>query len=416
MQMYKIRLDSKIATNFRNTVNRYINLSIAQKYKRKNNKETNAWNTICSIMDRVDDLICYLNEKELNNGQWKRCAFDFFEFIEQAGVLVQCIDDAFKIYEIDFPQHGNIFKSKKINKNTLEFKKKDELDDLYFKYIRSLSSVHPSDTDRHRIFQETDFEVSPYVVWNEGIFTLNNPNADLVLVTYNNETSEFLTNKAIIISEVFNYIKYKYYSLNYLSKCISQKYEKIIDNFRNTPIKKPSDFDDYILYLKNIKKEALSRNPDMECDIQEVIDIFSLNLTNDSNTIKFDKYKNSLKYAFQAIHRQLQNMDFNCNSPIDQLLGDLLLGNIYFDDDNYHYPLSKILYLKEETGDKMWGIKMYKLLLSVFKKYIDISERDLYNLEYNELYILSQIALYHHALEFECNINYMIPDSDNYRC
>lgn len=414
--MYKIDLNPEVAVNFRNTINEYLNFSIVHEYKHKRiNKLENSWNSICSIMDRIDDLVIYLNQKTLNDGTWKRCAFDFFEFIEQAGVLIGCIEDAFKIYNMSFKNHNTIFRSKKINPNIITKKDVCKLDDSYFMYIRSLSTVHPSDTSHHREFQEADFEVSPYVVWNEGIFTLNNHGVDLVLVSYNNETSEFLINKGIIIKEIFNYIKYKYYSLNHLSKEITKYYESIIATYRHSKIKKLSDFNNYSLYLNNLKAEALKRNPDMEYEIQECIDIFSLNITNVNNSTKFIKYKNALKYAIQSFHRQLQNMDFDCISPFDRVIGELLLGRIYYKDNDYHYPLSKILYLKEKTGDKVFGLSMYKCLLNVFAKYVEVSEDDLYQLDYYELYVLSQIALYFHALDYDNDISRYIPNQDVYR-
>ena len=58
---------------------------------------------------------------------------------------------------------------------------------------------------------------------------------------------------------------------------------------------------------------------------------------------------------------------------------------------------------------------MYKLLLGVFEKYISVTEEDLHKLDYYELYVLSQIALYFHALEFDNIINELIPDTDYYR-
>ena len=110
--MYNIYLKPEVSTNFRNTINEYINFSIKHVYI-KDKKTTNAWNTLCCIMDRIDDLVVYLNQKKLNTGEWKGCAFDFFEFIEQAAVLISCIDDAFEIYSFQFPKHNVIFKSKK---------------------------------------------------------------------------------------------------------------------------------------------------------------------------------------------------------------------------------------------------------------------------------------------------------------
>lgn len=413
--MYKINLNPDIAIHFRNTINDYINLSMKHVYMHKNKKIENSWNSICSIMDRIDDLVYYLNQKELNNGTWNRCAFDFFEFIQQAGVLISCIDDAFKIYNVKQKNHNVIFKSKKINPKIQTSKDDCELDDDYFQYIRSLSSVHPSSTDRHRVFQEADFEVSPYVIWGGGIISLTDAKGDLIIVTYNNETEDFLTNKSIYISEIFNYIKYKYYSLNYLSKEISNLYNKVISNLRNQKIKKASDFKRYISYLNNLKKEAEERNPDMEYEIQEVIDIYKYRLKNSKNANKFKKYKKALKLAMSAYHRQLQNMDFNCTSPFDALLGKLLVGHIYYKDKDYHYPLEKILYLKEKMGEKRFGIIMYKSILEVFQRYVDISEKEVTDNNAKELYLLSQIALYFHSLEFKNIISSLIPNTKQYR-
>ena len=111
--MLKIYLKPEVSSNFRKVVNDYIDFSPNQKYSTKEKDGENAWNSLCSIMDRIDDLVYYLNQKELNNGQWRRCAFDFFEFIEQAGVLIDCVEEAFKIYNASFKQHHVIFKTKK---------------------------------------------------------------------------------------------------------------------------------------------------------------------------------------------------------------------------------------------------------------------------------------------------------------
>ena len=98
--MFNIYLNPIVGHNFRNVVNVFIDLSLKHKFYRKKQpkKLVNSWNSMCTIMDRIDDLVLYLNQKVLNNGTWERCAFDFFEFIEQAGVLIECIDYAFSIY------------------------------------------------------------------------------------------------------------------------------------------------------------------------------------------------------------------------------------------------------------------------------------------------------------------------------
>lgn len=418
--MQKIYLNDNVIRNFRNTINDYIDFSLLKKYKNNDN----AWNSICALMDRIEDIVIYLNEKELNTGKWNRCAFDFFEFIEQAGVLIECIDELYKIYDIKPSRTKTIFKHKEINeKYLLKLKKDNKIakvgDSNYFEYIRSLSSVHPGKTDRHKEFQFANFEVSPYVVWNGGIYALDpRCNGEIILVTYNNETDQMLINKSIYIKEIFNFIKYKYYSINYLTKYVKKYYLDEIKTLRDTPIRKRKDLKNNLEYLNNLVNESKKRCPNITDEIEEVIDIFNQQITREENINKYNKYCNALLYSMKGIHRQLQNMDFKCESPIDNLLFKLLVGEIHLKNNakmNYSYPLQKILDLKLESGDKEFALIQYKTLLPFFNKYIKVTEEDLYQLSYEELYVLSQIAIYLHELEYNDIVNFCIPNDEEFR-
>lgn len=418
--MHKIYLNDNVIRNFRNTINDYIDFSLLKKYKNNDN----AWNSICALMDRIEDIVIYLNEKELNTGKWNRCAFDFFEFIEQAGVLIECIDELYKIYDIKLSRTKTIFKHKEINeKYLLKLKKDNKIakvgDSNYFEYIRSLSSVHPGKTDRHKEFQFANFEVSPYVVWNGGIYALDSRcNGEIILVTYNNETDQMLINKSIYIKEIFNFIKYKYYSINYLTKYVKKYYLDEIKTLRDTPIRKRKNLKNNLEYLNNLVNESKKRCPNITDEIEEVIDIFNQQITREENINKYNKYCNALLYSMKGIHRQLQNMDFKCESPIDNLLFKLLVGEIHLKNNakmNYSYPLQKILDLKLESGDKEFALIQYKTLLPFFNKYIKVTEEDLYQLSYEELYVLSQIAIYLHELEYNDIVNFCIPNDEEFR-
>lgn len=418
--MYKIYLNDDVIRSFRNMINDYIDFSLAKKYKNNDN----AWNSICALMDRIEDIVIYLNEKELNTGKWNRCAFDFFEFIEQAGVLIECIDELYKIYDIKANKAKTIFKHKEINDKYLSKLKEEnkiaKVGDLnYFGYIRSLSSVHPGKTDRHKEFQFANFEVSPYVVWNGGIYALDTRcNGEIILVTYNNETDQMLINKSIYIKEIFNFIKYKYYSINNLTKYVKKYYLNEIKTLRDNPIRKRNDLKNNLEYLNNLVNESKKRCHNITDEIQEVIDIFNQQITREENINKYNKYCNALLYSMKGIHRQLQNMDFKCESPIDNLLFKLLVGEIYLKNNakmNYSYPLQKILDLKLESGDKEFALIQYKTLLPFFNKYIKVTEEDLYQLSYEELYVLSQIAIYLHELEYNDIVNFCIPNDEEFR-
>lgn len=422
--MYKIYLNNNVSSNFRNVVNKYINFSI-NKTAIFDKKRDNAWNSICAIMDRIDDLVIYLNDKELNNGKWRRCAFDFFELIEQASVLIECIDEAYMIYGIEPSKSNKIFKNKKLNDDYIknannELKKLKLNDKCYFEYIRSLSSVHPSRTSHHRQFQLSDFEVSPFVVWKDGICNIDpRCTGEIVLVTYSNGSVSQLTNKSIYINEIFNFIRFKYYSLNNLSKNIEKQYKKQISYLRKLKLKKIDEFIDYNKYLDYLIEESKKRGCDLEENLEEVKKILNCKNIKGNNKKFYNKYCNALKFAIKIIRRQLQNLDYKCNSICDNLLLNLLLGKIYEEKKegcSYSYYQEKICYLKDEYEEnKEYAISCFKELMPVFKNYIDLSIDNLIEYSYNDLYILSQIATYFHGLENDEIINKIIPNNDDYR-
>lgn len=153
-------------------------------------------------------------------------------------------------------------------------------------------------------------------------------------------------------------------------------------------------------------------------DIKEVIDILNIKITNEKNLDIYYKYCNGLRFYIKFIHRQLQNIDFKCKSPIDNLLYELLVGKIYIEktyEMNYSYPLSKIMELHQESGDKIYAKTMHKELLLFFNNYIEVTEEDLQRLSNEELYVLSQVAIYLHELDNDGTINKYIPAGEVYR-
>ena len=69
---FNIILDLSILKKLRNKINEQYNISYSKQYGKYR-----AWDKICSIMDRLDDTVAYLNEIKLNTGKYRRSAFDF---------------------------------------------------------------------------------------------------------------------------------------------------------------------------------------------------------------------------------------------------------------------------------------------------------------------------------------------------
>lgn len=420
---YQISLDSKLAQELRDTINGEINISLNKRQTlsiNRKEKEYPAWSLICAIMDRIDDTVDYLNSLKLNTGKYHRSAFDFFAFINQAVVIIDCIDMLAKIYDVSFSQED-------LSTNIFSQKGKDGqgTDKKYFAYIRSLCSVHPVETSYYsRTYQDNDFESSPFVVWNDGHIWLED-DCDISAVVYINKAEDYHKRVHIKISEVFSYVAYRYNLLNKVIESIKQYNKSIIQSYIERPIKKPEEFIDYIQYLENLKQEAAERFGDEYPYVLEfMISIMKLEISNSQNQDRYQKYCNALKYAVKFEHHALQQMNFEgfCNNGIIHPkinVETTLLHELYQvhsggrEASKYGYNIQKISYLNYDSGyyNKCWAFQMIEEAKCLFEKYI-IFEGAQSDFEY---YALVQIALYFDCLENKCLVNKNIPNSLDFR-
>ena len=107
--------------------------------KKRTMYETNASNCICACLDRIDSLINHLNDLfEANDSEYKIC-----DILSYGQTLIDCISILGKIFKVSFSYKNDSSCFKEKGKNG------SGNDDDYFKYIRSLCSVHPVETSRH---------------------------------------------------------------------------------------------------------------------------------------------------------------------------------------------------------------------------------------------------------------------------
>jgi len=414
-QKFKIDLNMSIIRNLRNAINEEQHISICKKFKRKN-VEYCSWDLVCATMDRIEDTVEYLNSLELNTGRCQRNAFDFIEFVNNAMIINDCISDLAKAYEVPFEQEN---KSTEIFNKTGKNGKGTDLD--FFKYIRSLSSGHPSDTSHYKeIYQDADFECSPFLTWNNGLF---GKEYDIHIRVYTNEKDKLGKNIEIKIDEIFEFIKYRYNLINKIIENIKCYQKNVIESYKNTLLQNEENFENYIEYLQYLKKEEEERLGKNNIHLLEyAINVFNLKLSNNNNELVFEKYKNALKHAIKFTHNEIQNMTrdgfANCgiknNITNGNLLDLIICENCNSEEANkYYYNIEKIGYLDYDSGyeNKRWAyiqLEDMKILLEKYVKFENASS-DIEN------YILVNIALYFDSLEVKCELNENIPNDINYR-
>lgn len=423
--MFQIKINTQVLTELRDTINNEVNISYNKEYyyvvDRRNNKtrEFRAWDKICAIMDRLDDTVDYLNNLELNTGKYKNSAFDFYDFINNASVVVDCIKELANIFDVDdnfLKKSTNIFnKLGKDGKGT---------DEKYFEYLRSLCSVHPVETSRHKRYQDNDFECSPYVVWSNRILGFNN-DCDLFAIIYTSVDDELSKKIGIYISQVFEYIETRVNFINNIIEEIEKYNNEVISSFKNKHIKNIDEFDNYIDYLRNLDKEAEERfGHEYYSKFDFIIKLLTLKVSNEKNKSKVDLYISALKYSVKYEHNALQNMSylgFDNNGVVNEkdnyetsLLSELYSLNSRSNEQRkYHYNFEKIECLNYYYGDnnKNWAYIMLNEASEFLERYISFEGAE----SSFEHYALVKVALYLHCLENECIVNTSIPNDLKYR-
>ncbi|MDA2593827.1 hypothetical protein PDQ30_26750 [Bacillus cereus group sp. Bc065] len=144
-ETYQINLDTDILVALREKVNEQQHITITI-----DDGEYHTWDKFCAIMDRLDDTVDYLNELKLNTDKYQSSAFDFYNFINNAAVVVDCVLGLAKIFNVSDEEICNsteIFNQLGNNGTGT--------DKRYFEYLRSLwGSVR-----KMRIYNVKEFNI-----------------------------------------------------------------------------------------------------------------------------------------------------------------------------------------------------------------------------------------------------------------
>lgn len=419
--MISVNLDLEIASNLRCVINEDRDFSYNHKSCKKNEaKKENpklypAWGRICALMDRIQDTAEHINDIKLHDEDEDRSAFSFTDLMNYSSVLMDCIYEIARIYEIDMIQYelsNAIFH--KPGKNNRGSDKK------YFEYLRSLCSVHPISTDRHPEYQDGEYECCPYVYWGDEILGTKIYNVNAMVYTDAQNT-----HKTIIISiqSIKVYIEYVYGLIDsVVIPGIEAFKERRREEFRKQKILSIDSFDDYVDYLENLKEEAAKRyNHNNDYYIDDTLRFFSVQFQDKKNRIGLLKMQNALKLAISFYHTSLQNMSwtgyentgirypeetdstflldcllFISNTSKEAMLHGYEIGTFHelCDDDHSYYPYRQI-----------------EMIRPFLERYVTLDEAK----TRLETYVLTQIALYLDALRNKNLINQNIPNDLKYR-
>ena len=417
-------LDPTVGARLRRAVNDDVNISISREQtlrQKKSNEPYPAWNRICALMDRIQDTAEYLSTADIKPHDERRGAFGFLNFMNHACVLLDCINEIARLYDVDLSLYNN---SCEVFHNA--GRDGTGSDKKYFEYLRSLCSVHPIETSRHPAYQDTDFESCPYVKWNDGWMHAEK-SCDLYALVYTNRFgSDHYKTVLIRLPEVYRYIEHRY---GLLDEVISPGIEAYKEGFREErrkrEIKQENDFNSYTDYVCYLMHEGQDRfGGSFDYQMEYVLKFLTLQFENSKNQIALLKYQNALRRAIHFHRFLLQNMSFEgySNTGVqyqercveDETLLFLLTSphSESKEAHQYGYAIGVISELYDEDCDShyyaMANLEVAKPLL---EKYVSFEEAK----EPFDYFALTQLALYQDSLLSNSALNKNIPNSFEYR-
>lgn len=335
-----------------------------------------AYNCINSILSRMDAIIKHLNgvvEKMAKD----KDVFALYDFLNQAQTLVDCIYKLARIFRTnlqDITKKSDIF-------NELG-EQGTGSDDSYFRYIRSLCSVHPFDTTKHGEYQKYLNEWCPTVrrkfSFDEILDTKLDPlEVDFIAVVY---SEDFLNSRFIYlsISSLLRYINRKVDFIAEIIAKITIDLEKRIRRLRKEQMLTILDFkNDAVKYLEYLAVEGKKRYAD-ERYISFALAVFRTTYPDLEQNKKLQAYQKKLFSQIISYHELLQQMQFE---PTELFYFNETIESLYNLEDEINlnfksYKVSKELAyvlkqlekeLKKGKTKKELDILAYELIEFTYK-------------------------------------------------
>ena len=419
--MFTFNYDLQVLTDLRAAMNENTFLAI-NKVNQYGPKKLNyqAWGRMCAAMDRIEDTVEHINTLTLGKEEYK-LAFDFYEFINNCYVVIENLKAMADIFNADYSS---------VEKANTSFSKKCS-DSKWFTYVRSLCSVHPTNTSGRRhesIMQDEVLGCCARVVWDSYH---RHGTGDLMAIIYNfpQDQSEGksvpdYTYDCVSLS-ILDFQKYLQLWLDFVPTIIAaiHKYNDAkYDEFRKLPIKKLTDCKNDLERIAVLRKEYNQRYGN---NIDEIFDLYldacSIYLSSEKNRLLLEKFKNAIMYSCQFLYNALQNMSFDGyeNTGLVDDKSSFLFYELYYADSykiddfkDYGYHLSKLYLLHSISYFEKERIRhLLEEIKPIVNKYVVFTNSELED----ETLILIQMAIYFAALESKCTLNRNIPNELKYR-
>lgn len=406
-------LDSTICENFRKIINS------SPIFCEDKELEQN-WSLICVVMDRVDNCVKSINEREED---FYKSEEDFMIFFMFAAMLKDAIRELFKKLNIDYPYdkdqpdsykyfckvftayecvHTSLLKNDdekscsrrdclspkcpKYNDNKLENCPRD---DQFFKYLRALVFAHPCETSQHK-FLKNEIQYSPWVIAGETSLVYSGKIGIRIYSSRFRNIFDFYFSPDIL----------KMYMLsrfNLINIAIDWAKNKIKEYETEWSKRKVNRDLEPIDILKDIIQILIERyGNDLTSEIDEAIIYLSQPLTEEKNRSAVEKYRQHLVETIPGLCDSIDNV--NREEYLTDSFMNALSPRLIFQYTHCSYQLQKIFnYLKNNKQSENDSFNT-KLGLEQLRQFYDSLAKDYvvirHNMPFNEIRLLVTTTLY----------------------
>ena len=341
---------------YKKTVNKKIDKNSKNSYRYQ------YFNQLCTCIIRIRETSGYLQDFDFKQDNNHRQAFDFYEFINCIWIIYGCVETVFSIFNLDITKYLT-------SKTSFRKSNRTNADDIrFFKFVRSASTAHPSETTRHQKISHKKIETYPYALWTSSSFSFllsdSDPNADIELLSWGPKTDGKYKRYYLYISEFYKFINA---ILNLFKNIIPLANHIVAENkekLRCKRLKREKDFDSYHDYLMYLRKRLSKLKDNGEYPDGGLLLADHIL----QNSIIGDEFKKHIRAKICKLVKQMQ-IDLE-EISFDDIFNDLNLYEVIkgksskdgYISEKFHNYLSKEAKYEIETGDYSYpsAVSSYK--------------------------------------------------------
>lgn len=390
-------LDPELAKSFRKVINSSPIFWEDEKQKRR-------YNLICTVMDRVDSAVIFLNQHD----ETPKREEDFICFLVYACMIKDAI----------YLLHKNIYGKKPSTITMNNFSKvvltnkgraftDDSLpsDDVFFEYLRSMAFAHPFETSKERranrvFMQEGETQYCPYVIIPHDPSFLGT-GSHVGIRVYSNQANNDLINYFFPFDSLKQYVQERYRCLHDLTQWAEDAINDQKAKWLQRTVNRNKSPEAILKEIHDILEERFYPTYEVDEALMYLCCPLSKNDKNEANVAIF---RDAILAALPMLCDSIDTLDYE---KMDKALSSYkrypskMHPLAFYQLEKIYSYLDKRSFFVEPGTNEAFGLSQAEDFANEFaKKWVDI---DVANMEYDEIKLLVATACYLEAKDQEAN-------------